>query len=376
MYKTVYYIVKSNLHYYPPCMSQIKMLQDVGAQVIVLYGSSEMVAIEELNNRGIECVKLVDPRGMYKGAFDKANNWLKFRRAFSRYLKTIDKDNSLLWFGNAESVLPMIGIVTNKYAYVITYLELLDHKKNRIKLLRNLSQHAKAIVTCEETRSYLMQYWFRLNKLPYTMPNKPYDISVSKNAVITTDKGKYVMNELGGHKYLIYQGIFQNVEYLETIASVLRDCYPYIYLVMMGIDRHGIVPRIKMVYANTINIDYIPAPLHLEITSNAYIGLLFYNPDSLNKAFCAPNKIFEYSCFGLPIIGNDIPGLKNTIGNAGAGICTEFSYERIKEALETIVKNYDEFSANSLRFYSSVDNTVTMKKIVSDVGICTYERKS
>lgn len=131
-----------------------------------------------------------------------------------------------------------------------------------------------------------------------------------------------------------------------------------------------------MVYANTINIDYIPAPLHLEITSNAYIGLLFYNPDSLNKAFCAPNKIFEYSCFGLPIIGNDIPGLKNTIGNAGAGICTEFSYERIKEALETIVKNYDEFSANSLRFYSSVDNTVTMKKIVSDVGICTYERKS
>lgn len=372
MYKSVYYIVKSNLHYYPPCMSQIKMLQDEGANVIVLYGSSEPVAIEELNKRGIECIKLDDPRGKYKGIFDKANNWLTFRATLAKFLKKIDRESDLLWFGNAESLLPMIGVI-EKYSYAITYLELLDHKKNRIKFLRNISQHAKAVITCEETRSYLMQYWFGLKNLPYTIPNKPYDIKVAKNAPITTDKGKYVIQKLAGHKYLIYQGIFQNVEYLEIVATVLRDCYPDIYFVMMGIDKRGVFSKINKIYTNTINIDYIPSPLHLEITSNAYIGLLFYNPDSLNKAFCAPNKIFEYSCFGLPIIGNDIPGLKNTIGIAGAGICTEFSYGKIKEAIGTIVNNYDKFSDNSFRFYKSVDNTVTINKIINDVGISVYE---
>lgn len=196
---------------------------------------------------------------------------------------------------------------------------------------------------------------------------------VKKNSPVTTENGKYVMNAASGHKYLIYQGIFQNVEYLETVANILRDYYSDIYFVMMGIDRRGVVPRIKEIYQNTVYIDYIPAPLHLEVTSNAYMGLLFYDPDSLNKVFCAPNKIFEYSCFGLPIIGNNIPGLENTIGKAGAGICTEFKYENIKNAIGEIVSNYDQFSANSLKFYNSVDNSVTMRKIVTDVGIYKYE---
>ena len=374
VYNTVYYIVKSNLHYYPPCMSQIKMLQDSGVNVIVLYGSSEKVALEELESRGIHFVELSDPRGKYKGIVDKANNWIKFREALKSYIRTIDKEKSLLWFGNAETALPMIGLIENKYNYIITYLELLDHKRNRIRLLKGLSQHAKAIVTCQETRSYLMQYWFGLAKLPYTIPNKPYALNVGKKAPITTEKGKYVLNEVDGHKYIIYQGIFQDVEYLEVVARVLNDCYPDIYFVMMGIDKRNVVQHIKDIYKNTVYVDYIPAPLHLEVTSNAYIGLLFYNPDSLNKAFCAPNKIFEYSCFGLPIIGNNIPGLTNTIGSCGAGICTDFSYSNIKEAIREIVLHYDEFSKRSEKFYHSINNQDTITRIIEDVGIQTNEK--
>ena len=40
MFRKVIYIVKSNLHYYPPCMAQIQMLDDLGIETEVWYGSS------------------------------------------------------------------------------------------------------------------------------------------------------------------------------------------------------------------------------------------------------------------------------------------------------------------------------------------------
>ena len=52
--------------------------------------------------------------------------------------------------------------------------------------------------------------------------------------------------------------------------------------------------KIIDIYDNCVFYPYVPAPLHLEVTSYARFGILFYRPTILNKAFCAPNKIFEY----------------------------------------------------------------------------------
>jgi glycosyltransferase involved in cell wall biosynthesis len=364
----IYYIVKSKLHYYPPCVSQIRMLNDAGCKVNVLYGSCDADLVNELTSIGIKCIRLSDPRGLAPGKLDKIFNWAGFRLALSRYLKTIDKKESILWFGNAETLLPMKGLLSG-YKYIITYLELLDTMPIRLKLLKRMSQKACAVVTCEETRSYLMQYWFKLDKLPFTMPNKPYFVSATKGAIPTTEAGKNIMRQVDGRKYVIYQGIFQNFEYLKVVAEVLKNEFPDYCFVMMGIDKYHSVDRIKAINNNTIYSEYIPAPKHLEITANADIGLLFYHPDSLNKAFCAPNKIFEYSYFGLPILGNAIPGLKNTIGAAGAGLCVDFDYNDVSCALHEMIDNYSQYSENAVKFYNSVDNYKTMKKIIATCDI-------
>lgn len=65
-------------------------------------------------------------------------------------------------------------------------------------------------------------------------------------------------------------------------------------------------------------LPYITAPYHLEVTSHAFIGILIYAPvygtftSPLNSIYCAPNKLYEFSHFGIPMIGNNIPGL-NTL---------------------------------------------------------------
>lgn len=362
MSRKVYYVVKSNLHYYPPCVSQIRILKDLGVDVTVLYGSSNGEILNILSNEGIECVELKDPRNRFKGKLDKINNWLQFRWALKDYLKKIDLKDTVFWFGTAETLLLMRGALKN-INYVASFLELLDHSPKRIKMLAPMAKNALAVTTCEETRSYLMQYWFKLDKLPYTIPNKPYSVQYKKGEKPTIEAGKRILDKTKGHKFVIYQGIFQNPEYMKAIAQVMRDHYPDMYLVMMGMDTYNIVDKVKSIHEKTIVSDYIPAPLHLQVTANAYIGILFYKPDSLNKAFCAPNKIFEYSNFGLPIIGNDIPGLKNTIGAAKAGCCINFSYDSVLEAFKYIESHYEEMSKAAVDFYEGVDNVSNMKQI-------------
>ena len=363
--KKLYYIVKSNLHYYPPCVSQIRMLHDLGADVTVLYGSSERSALDLLDQEGIPYCQLADDRGRLPGKLDKISNWLTFRRALKQYLRSVDQSNAVLWFGTAESLLPMSGAL-NGWQYIASFLELLDQQKGKLRALRPMAQKASTVTTCEETRSYLMQYWFGLKRLPYTIPNKPYNVPCERGSDVTTEAGKKILEATKGHPYVIYQGIFQNPEYMTALAQVLHDHYPEMFLVLMGIDKYHIADQVKKIHANTVVSGYIPAPLHLQVTANAHIGVLYYKPDELNKAFCAPNKIFEYSYFGLPIIGNDIPGLKNTIGKAGAGVCIDFSYESVLHALQTIEEKYERISKNAVAFYHSVDNVATIRKIAAE----------
>ena len=114
-------------------------------------------------------------------------------------------------------------------------------------------------------------------------------------------------------------------------------------------------------------VSYIPAPYHLEITSYAHIGIVFYRNDSLNKVFCAPNKIYEYSGFGIPMLANDIPGLKNTVGNAGAAECMELKSNNIIHAIQKIEADYDTYSENAKKFFAGTDNLKTMKKLMGKI---------
>lgn len=371
MFDRVYYIVKSALHYYPPCMSQIKMLQDLGVKVIVLYGSSEQIALDELSKRDIEMHKLTDPRGRFKGKLDKANNWIQFRRTLNQYLKNIDKDNSLLWFGNAETALPMKGLIEGKFHYIVTYLELLDDRPIRIKLLKKISQRATAIVACEITRAYIMKYWFGLKQLPYVIPNKPYELGAMKNSEPSCDLTRPAIDAIRGKNFIIFQGIFQKLDYMKEIAKALADMDTDYYIVLMGFDLYKTNPyeELKKIYDRVILLSSLPAPLHLEVTSHAKMGLVFYEDFSLNQAFCAPNKIYEYSGFGIPMLANQIPGLVNTVGRFDAGKCVEFKKEQLIEAIREIDGNYNQYSMNAQKMYNAVDNKTTIRRIMMDVGV-------
>ena len=372
MFRKVIYIVKSNLHYYPPYMAQIQMLDDLGIETEVWYGSSAPKALEILAKRGIRLVPLSDKRLAKRGKLDSLQNWLNFRAEMQKHLAGVNSQDTILWFGNVESLIPVKGML-GKFHYVSTILELMDDKANALKrsLAMGLVRRADAVVACQKTRAYIMRTWWKLDTVPYVMPNKPYEVGFSRNCTPSCELTASYLRQFAGKKILLFQGILQHVQYLEQFAQALKELNSNYVFVLMGSDERDktLVDKVKAVYPDTVHIPYIPAPSHLEITSHAHIGIVFYKDDSLNRAYCAPNKIYEYAHFGIPMIGNRIPGLQDTVGQAHAAECIDMTAEQILLAIQKIESSYAAYSRSASQFFADTDNYAVMQNILRKCGI-------
>lgn len=90
---------------------------------------------------------------------------------------------------------------------------------------------------------------------------------------------------------------------------------------------------------------------------------MIYLPISLNNIYCAPNKIWEYSRFGLAMVGNDIPGLLflNQL-NIGCTLNLNNMLD-VDIKMNYLVNYYQTMKHESLKFYHSLD----MKKRLCDI---------
>ncbi len=145
--------------------------------------------------------------------------------------------------------------------------------------------------------------------------------------------------------------------------TAVKDLGGEYRLLCVGED-HNMIAKYQKIDPNVIHIPHVPSPDYFVYTSMAYIGIVTYWSKDLNNCYCAPNKIWEYSAFSLPMICNDIPGLKYTVESAGAGFCVDdTNSESIKNGIISISKNYHEYQKKSSKFFKSVDT----KEIINTV---------
>ncbi len=365
----VVYILKPSVDSYPPCVSQIRILADLGYNVEVWFGQCGDATLSLLEANGIKMKRLHFAPDSMKSIIGKIKNWIQFRQAVLNAMKNDDSSQVLYWFGTAESAIPLFPLST-KRKMVMSVLELMDDRVFSRVLSAYIARKCVAVTACEENRANIMRFWWKLSETPFIIPNKPYEIRIEANAKPSCDEVENAFKLIGDRPFIIYQGIFQNLEYISKIARALNSQPGMPALVMMGSDRRNIVPHIKQIYADTFYIPHIQSPCHLEITSHAILGIVCYDHSSLNKLYCAPNKIFEYSKFGIPMLANDVPGLTHTVGFYKAGVCVDFdSQEEVTAGLVELLSNHDYYSNNSVELYDSVDNTVTIKRLLERAAL-------
>ena len=364
----VLYLIRAELHIYPPCLSQILYLNELCVDVTVAYGGCDEKVKTMLENKGIKCVDLQINRN-HSSSCELLLSIAKYRRQVSRFLKEHFHTCDLLWFGTADSGFLVRARDLKDKNFVLSVLELYDKNKLYLKGIGRIICRAAAVICCERTRADIMRCWWELKETPFVMPNKPYAHPNEKNMAGTIAETSEIIKKFGSSFGIIYQGIFSKDRDLSNLACALKELEQDIVLYLMGSDPGGYCEKIKTVYEKTVYLGYVPAPFHLEVTSHAQVGIALYDYSSLNNLFCAPNKIYEYAGFGIPIIGNDVHGLRETIGKYEAGICVNFdSVDEIKDALLRIMNDYERYSENAKEFYLSTDNRETVRIIVNKLN--------
>lgn len=357
----------------PPALSVIQCLNDLGHSVVVCT-----IAEDNLQHYfgNIENVKFEFVGDSYN---NKSNKVLKLARMFSIRKQLWEKidayydDETVIWV-ISEVAVKHLGPKLLKRRYILHMLELLEGmyyiSGNPILKLDHeaYAKNALALVEAEYNRAHITKAWWGLDKLPFVMPNKPYvAINIKRNAEITSsEKLRDLMKSLEGRKIILYQGNISKERPLDKFIKAVGELgNEYAFVMMLN----GENPYPDLHTDNSYFVPFVPPPYHLEVTSRAFIGILSYVPiknsySILNTLYCAPNKIWEYSKFGVPMISNDLPALSYQYAVHKNGLCVDINdVESIKRGVLEIDRNYDEYSRNSLKFFESVD----IKEIVSEI---------
>ena len=372
------------LEFLPPVMNQLLALRAAGRTVHFVGVESE-AGDEFLRTNGISRTYLPYDVNLYRNdslvtkvthRLARAKRFLPCRAALNSAVEKIAHEYGMpiLWFMDTQSAALMGNRVQMYFPHVLVSIFELAEAGGRHWLGFDFATflNKATVVVPEFNRAHILKEHYRLKRLPCVVANTCFNHPRCTTGPLPLEARK-VFDRIGNRPVFLYQGVWtedrRDVGFLlETIARNR----PQYCVVMM--PENEAVRKLLSPYANAFAIPYTPPPHHLSVTARASVGVAVYTAsgrtdlERLNAVYCAPNKIYEYAGFGIPTLGNDIPGLKYTIEAAGAGICTPMEEQRILEAADRLILNLDEYRARAARFYSSVDlqNQVTQTLIAAE----------
>jgi len=382
MSKRIFIIMHNNLMHYPPMISLIDILCELGVNVTYIGDYTESPTTERFTSQGVRLVKLGYKREGTQ--FNRLKAQIIYKHELTAVLERYNVcDEDLLWYVYSDSATFLHKLLA-KYRYLVHYYEFERQVYSwKFKLLypsftqEKLVHNAVGIIHCEYNRAQIFKGMMGLERIPFILPNKPY----VKDGALGRDIPKEIhetidslYDRIQGKKVILYQGIFDSKErkledFCEAV-NLLSD--EYVFIAMGRGDKSYEMLKEKYESDKILFIPFIIPPYHLLITEKAYIGVLSYSPISktyygvINPLYCAPNKIFEYARFGKPMISNDIPGLRNVfdVFNCGVVIKDPVSPSSIVDAINLVSKNYQEMSEGAVRYYNSIDLHSIVKNII------------
>ena len=364
-------VFEHDIQKYPPILSIIYYLLEKKKKVCVISCCYDLKLIDDITSKGGVFYNIID-NDIHSNQLTKLVRLFKFKKKTNKIISNFDheKINKIFLFG--ETAVWLLGHLSFSYKCVAYLFEIPNLVvSTRYKLLspkldyQKVLQAADKVVCCEYNRAHITKSYFNLDVLPLVIPNKPLELDL-------TELGIEVPPQLYDKKVILYQGIFNYPERkMDDLCDAVEDLDEEFVVCLMGSDNEY-KNFLKAKYAlsdRIIFLPYIPAPQHLNITKLAYIGFLSYYAESgniknsLNTLYCAPNKIFEYSKFSVPMLSNDVPALSLLFNRFDAGVATDLSKENIIKAVKKIDSRYEEYSIESKRFYDSVD----LKKLYLEI---------
>ncbi len=358
--KEIVIIHKTSVSEFPPLLSFLQFLKQEGYVIHLIAGYEKAESVRK-ELREI-CTKL-----HITNIFPSSNKifyWLKIRRTFWQIIHQNNYGSKLIWLPAADTTLAL-GSKLLSYNYVLNLYELFDDEPLYLRRLKKFALKANTVICSNPDRANILRVWWKLPQTPKVILNKPYTAISGKNLPLPSDIAALLAN-LAGTKVIIYQGMIRPERELDVLCKVLAKRTDF-SLVIMG-PKTQYLSSLMQLNPAIVYIPFVAPPYHLHVTSHAHIGVLSYDHSSLNNIFCAPNKLWEFSNFKLPMLGNDIPGLYHTIESNNMGRCADFkSSSEVEKALDDLVANYEYYAEQADIYYRCYDYDKSLREIMESV---------
>ncbi len=366
----------------PPAMSLVNSLNESGTETVFIGYPDGADAFSAFlsENAGVRFL-FVGKSNTGGGPIGKILRFFRYRRKVRKLLHREYDGDSVVWILSNGS-LKYLGNYVTGMRYVLHLLELTEHlylveSRHLFPLPKKYYRRAAAVVECEYNRAHITKAWWNLPALPFVLQNKPYNrVAVTKESPLdfSGEIAELFETKLKDKKIILYQGNISAERPLDPFIDAVSDLpEEYVFVAMTN----GEVPY-RGNCDRFFRLPFVAPPDHLKITAWAYIGILSYVPvknsySILNTLYCAPNKIWEYSQFGVPMLSNDLPALRSHFLEYGDGVALETTdRESVRRAILEIGENYGQYSANAKRFFESYDYKETVRTILNG---CFESRK-
>jgi glycosyltransferase involved in cell wall biosynthesis len=220
---------------------------------------------------------------------------------------------------------------------------------------------ADCVVVPENNRGWLTFINAGLKKRPLVLPNSPIDHPGGFE--IKMPDPVLDRLEMEGKRIVLYQGYMALKERcIPELLEAISLCDARLVLCIMPAS--PLSQEMKSALMTLISrfrleervyfLDTRVAPGHLQVIARAHIGIGLYRPTSINQVYCAPNRLYEFTGFGIPVILPDAPGM-NQIGSRYSGVltCDPENPQKIAEALQSLLEDekYGQACASAREFF-------------------------
>ena len=260
-----------------------------------------------------------------------------------------------VWVHNIElmGLLPFL-IFTKKIGY-IKYIIWDQHELPPAKILNNkflfklysyLSNKCqKVIVANNERKDFLLNHNNQIvnsdNNLIVieNFPDSSFILRPTEKLPIN------VQNWLGSSRYFLGQGGGAPDRYLENIVAALFESKLDAKLIIVGsyneteyeemFKKYGQWFKDKIYFTNMI-----PQMDVLKYIDHSLCSIIFYKMNSLNNKYCAPNRMFQAICRGVPVIVGNNPPMAKKVNDLDCGISIQSDGNDMNQIMIAMIETY------------------------------------
>ena len=139
-------------------------------------------------------------------------------------------------------------------------------------------------------------------------------------------------------KLFVYLGVLASGRGIEIILSAFAHNSTDAHVVFAGYgDLSDYIQSYCEKHSNIHLHKPVPHEQVVSLAKHADFGLCLIEKVSLSDYYCLPNKLFEYSFAGLPVLASDFPEIKKVVEKYSLGVCCAPKSEQIRESIDLFV---------------------------------------